>query len=110
MAKILENDAALKEHAKEDLGIEIDSFGAEDKVRRGRECRVTNTDCVTKKIKKSRSGEVSILRSSSALIPPCQVSVVSVYTGSSRLFLLLLLLTAGLAALLLLAAVLVLAR
>jgi len=69
MAKILENDAALKEHAKEDLGIEIDSFGAEDKV-----------------------------------------SVVSVYTGSSRLFLLLLLLTAGLAALLLLAAVLVLAR
>ena len=33
MAKILENDAALKEHAKEDLGIEIDSFEAGDKVR-----------------------------------------------------------------------------
>jgi len=69
MAKILENDAALKEHAKEDLGIEIDSFEAGDKF-----------------------------------------SVVSVYTGSSRLFLLLLLLTAGVAALLLLVAIILLVR
>ena len=41
MAKILENDAALKEHAKEDLGIEIDSFEAGDKVRVVRLSNVT---------------------------------------------------------------------
>jgi len=69
MAKILEKDESLKEHAREDLGIEIDSFEAEG-----------------------------------------QVSVVSVYSGQSRLFLLLFLLTAGIVALLVAAALLLLIR
>ena len=34
MAKILEKDESLKEHAREDLGIEIDSFEAEGQVGR----------------------------------------------------------------------------
>ena len=34
MAKILEKDNSLKEHAREDLGIEIESFDAGDKVGR----------------------------------------------------------------------------
>ena len=33
MAKILDADASLKEHAKEDLGIDISSFDAEEKVK-----------------------------------------------------------------------------
>jgi len=69
MAKLLESDTKLREHAKDDLGLEIDSFGAGD-----------------------------------------EDSVVSVYSGPSRLFLLLFLLTAGLASLLVVAAVLLLLR
>ena len=33
MAKILDADASLKEHAKEDLGIDISSFDAQEKVK-----------------------------------------------------------------------------
>ena len=33
MAKLLESDTKLREHAKDDLGLEIDSFGAGDEVR-----------------------------------------------------------------------------
>jgi len=69
MANLLESDASLREHARSDLGVEIDSFGAGD-----------------------------------------EDSVVSVYSGPSRLFLLLFLLTAGLASLLVVAAVLLLLR
>jgi len=69
MANILETDASLREHARADLGVEIDSFGAGD-----------------------------------------EDTVVSVYSGPSRLFLLLFLLTAGLASLLVVAAVLLLLR
>jgi len=69
MAKILDADASLKEHAKEELGIDISSFDAEEKV-----------------------------------------TVVSVHSGNSRLFLLLFLLTAGIAALLLAAAILLFLR
>jgi len=69
MANILETDNSLREHARADLGVEIDSFGAGD-----------------------------------------EDTVVSVYSGPSRLFLLLFLLTAGLASLLVVAAVLLLLR
>merc|ERR1719150_76434 len=69
MAKILDADASLKEHAKEDLGIDISSFDAQEKV-----------------------------------------TVVSVYSGTPRLFLLLFLLTAGIVALLLAAAILLFIR
>jgi len=69
MARLLDADTSLREHAKVDLGVEIDSFGAGD-----------------------------------------EDSVVSVYSGPSRLFLLLFLLTAGLASLLVVAAVLLLLR
>jgi len=69
MANLLEADSSLREHAKNDLGVEIDSFGAGD-----------------------------------------EDSVVSVYSGPSRLFLLLFLLTAGLASLLVVAFVLLLVR
>jgi len=69
MANILETDASLREHARADLGVEIESFGAGD-----------------------------------------EDTVVSVYSGPSRLFLLLFLLTAGLASLLVVAAVLLLLR
>eukprot|EP00090_Calanus_glacialis_P010830 TRINITY_DN1929_c0_g1_i1.p1 TRINITY_DN1929_c0_g1~~TRINITY_DN1929_c0_g1_i1.p1 ORF type:complete len:1137 (-),score=265.70 TRINITY_DN1929_c0_g1_i1:1300-4710(-) len=69
MANLLETDTSLREHARSDLGVEIDSFGAGD-----------------------------------------EDSVVSVYSGPSRLFLLLFLLTAGLASLLVVAAVLLLVR
>jgi len=70
MAKILEADTALKEHTKNDLGIEIESFEVGDE---------KNT-------------------------------VMSIYSGPSKLFLLLFLLTAGIAALLLAAAVLLVLR
>jgi len=69
MANLLEADASLREHALNDLGVEIESFGAGD-----------------------------------------EDTVVSVYSGPSRLFLLLFLLTASLASLLVLAAVLLLLR
>eukprot|EP00092_Neocalanus_flemingeri_P001929 GFUD01002060.1.p1 GENE.GFUD01002060.1~~GFUD01002060.1.p1 ORF type:complete len:1137 (+),score=239.27 GFUD01002060.1:203-3613(+) len=69
MANLLEADASLREHALNDLGVEIDNFGAGD-----------------------------------------EDSVVSIYSGPSRLFLLLFLLTAGLASLLVVAAVLLLVR
>ena len=32
MANLLESDASLREHARSDLGVEIDSFGAGDEV------------------------------------------------------------------------------
>merc|ERR1719323_1260057 len=70
MAKILEADTALKEHTKNDLGVEIESFEVGDE---------KNT-------------------------------VMSIYSGPSKLFLLLFLLTAGIAALLLAAAVLLVLR
>jgi len=69
MANLLEGDSSLREHARNDLGVEIDSFGAGD-----------------------------------------EDSVVSIYSGPSRLFLLLFLLTAGLASLLVVAFVLLLVR
>jgi len=70
MAKILEADNALKEHTKNDLGVDIESFEVGDE---------KNT-------------------------------VMSIYSGPSKLFLLLFLLTAGIAALLLAAAVLLVLR
>ena len=87
MAKILDADASLKEHAKDELGIDIASFDAEEKVK---------DDLL--------------------VVPPIncdlwsQVSVVSVYSGTPRLFLLLFLLTAGIVALLLAAAILLFIR
>jgi len=69
MAKILDADASLKEHARDELGIDIASFDAEEKV-----------------------------------------TVVSVSSGTPRLFLLLFLLTAGIVALLLAAAILLFIR
>ena len=86
MAKILDADASLKEHAKEELDIDISSFDAEDKVK----------------------DDLIVVRLKVCLV--CQVTVVSVYSGNSRLFLLLFLLTAGIAALLLAAAILLFLR
>lgn len=70
MAKILESDQSLRDHAKNDLGLDIDSYEAGDE----------------------------------------KSSVMSIYSGPSKLFLLMFLLTAGIAALLLAAAVLLLVR
>jgi len=70
MAKILESDQNLREHAKNDLGLDIENFEVGDE----------------------------------------KSSVLSVYSGPSKLFLLMFLLTAGIAALLLAAAVLLLVR
>ena len=70
MAKILEADQQLREHAKNDLAVDIEGFEVGDD----------------------------------------KSSVMSVYSGPSKLFLLLFLLTAGIAALLLAAAVLLMIR
>ena len=86
MAKILDADASLKEHAKEELGIDISSFDAEEKVK----------------------DDFVVVPHS--VFDVCQVTVVSVHSGNSRLFLLLFLLTAGIAALLLAAAILLFLR
>ena len=89
MAKILDADASLKEHARDELGIDIASFDAEEKVK---------------------DDLVSLPQYQCVLTVVCQVSVVSVSSGTPRLFLLLFLLTAGIVALLLAAAILLFIR
>ena len=86
MAKILDADASLKEHAKDELGVDISSFDAEEKVK---------------------DDFVAFPPLSRVMV---QVTVVSVYNGTPRLFLLLFLLTAGIVALLLAAAILLFIR